>query len=243
MTEEEKFRRIDDYVNGNLPAAEQAVFRQQLRDDPQLAEEVELHRDLLTGFDRAIRQEVDGERKAHLGQLERQAARRKRQTTLLVWLTGIAACLVLAITLALPGGDKYNKLFSHHYQPYMAAATERGRTARDVWEEALQAYEEGAYGQAATLLRPCLAATPPDAGCHFYAGLSAIELDRFTEARKYLRRVVDLPPNDYTGRARWYLALVYLKLDNPEESKRLLQTLRAEGGFYGRKAGMLLKEL
>ncbi len=242
MTEEEKFQRIDDYVHGNLPAEEQALFRQQLRDDPQLAEAVALHRDMLAGFRTAIRRDVDRERKEHYARLDRQAARRNRNVVPL-WLTGIAASLVLGVGMYLLTGDKHDKLFEAYYEPYMAAATERGGTATEVKAQALQAYENGEYERAAALLASCPGATPPDAECLFYAGLTAIERNRLPEAERHLRQVAALPPNDYAGRARWYLALAYLKDDQPGKAERLLRELQGQGGFYGKKAGELLKEL
>ncbi len=248
MTEEEKFEQIDDYVSGNLPAEAQAVFEQQLRADPQLAEAVALHRDMLTGFRRAIRRdvdresEVDRERKAHYARLEQQAARRNRAVVPL-WLTGIAASLVLGAGVYLLTGDKHDKLFAAYYQPYMAAATERGGTATDAKAQALQAYENGAYERAATLLSSCAGAPSPDAECLFFAGLSSLALSRLPEAERHLLQVVTLPPNDYAGRARWYLALAYLKDDQPGKAEPLLRELQGQGGFYGKKATELLKEL
>jgi tetratricopeptide (TPR) repeat protein len=225
-----------------LPAEEQAVFEQQLRADPQLAEAVALHRDMITGFKRAIRRDVDRERKDHYARLEQQAARRPRAVVPL-WLTGIAASLVLGVGVYLLSADKHDKLFDAYYQPYMAGATERGGTATEGKAQALQAYEEGDYERAAALLGACLRATPPDAECLFYAGLAALGRRRLPEAERYLLQVVSLPPNDYAGRARWYLALAYLKDDQPQKAEPLLRELRGRGGFYGKKAGELLAEL
>jgi hypothetical protein len=252
MTEEEKFQLLDDYINGSLSAEQKAIVNQELQHNPAFAQEIALHRDMLIGLEKA----VDQEWKNHFALLDKQSVNAEEVTvpeakiiplnrTSYYWWSGLAACLLVGyfFYFLLNTGNKNEKLFAQYYEPYMIASVQRNAGAGGTKEQAMQAYENGNYQEAAKLFTACVSVTPPDVSCTFYLGLASIETKELVKAEKYLSEVVNQPANDYRTRARWYLALVYLKQEQTEKAAELLKQLQLEQGFYRKKATKLLQEL
>ena len=263
---------MDDYLSGTLPLEDQTWFHQKLQQDTAFAQEVDLQRDIRLGLEKVMNQEfqqtdlykdilasttteIDQNLKSRFALLEEQLAAKEENVkplqlervnrSLYYWLSGVAACLILGFFVYLfwQNQHKPEQLFAKYYEPYMVASVQRNGSAQNTQQQAMQAYEEGNYQLAAKAFESCLSLTPQDVGCQFYLGLSYLETQQLHKAEQSLKHVIQATPNEYTTRAQWYLALVYLKNNKSKDAKLLLQELSRDQGFYGKKADMLMEEM
>ncbi|QMU30515.1 tetratricopeptide repeat protein [Adhaeribacter radiodurans] len=263
---------MDDYLSGTLSLEDQAWFNQKLQQDTAFAQEVNLQRDIRLGLEKAMNQEfqqtslykdllasttteIDQNLKNRFVLLEEQLAAKEEKViplqskpvnrSLYYWLSGVAACLILGFFVYLfwQNQHKPEQLYAKYYEPYMIASVQRNGSAQNTQQQAMQAYEEGDYQLAAKAFESCLSLTPQDIDCRFYLGLSYLETQQLPKAEQTLKQVIQATPNEYTTRAQWYLALVYLINNKSKDARLLLQELSRDHGFYGKKADMLMEEM
>jgi tetratricopeptide (TPR) repeat protein len=262
MKEEDKIQLIEDYVNGQLSIEEKADFQQQLQQDPSLAQEVGLYKDIFSGLAIGGRKDM----KAHLKALDEksfsQEAASKLQASVTenikgkviqsfwqrnAWLTGIAACLVLGLVafLWVSNSSSANSLFAKYYAPYpnVVAAVERGETIQDATKQAMQAYESGDYTRAIQGLQQIANNDPEASSLYLYLGISYIETSQLDSAKVYLEKATADAASKLHTQAKWYLALAYLKNKEKEQAIVHLQSLSQESGVYAQKARQLLDDL
>lgn len=93
-TQEAENRRnqIDRYINGEMSVSEVNDFEQRLRDNGALAEEVLLHRDVLTGINHYFN--LDLKKKLQ----EEEARLSKKPVNLFKWIS-IAASIILVMVI------------------------------------------------------------------------------------------------------------------------------------------------
>ena len=124
---------------------------------------------------------------------------------------------------------------------------------------ALARYEAGDYRGALAALERSLEREPGNSEGLFYAGLSRLALGQAAEAARDLEQVLRAGGSELRAPAEWYLALSYLRSQDPAETWHLalarqrrpdlaaarsrLERIAATGGFYQSKARELLSEL
>ncbi|QMU30525.1 tetratricopeptide repeat protein [Adhaeribacter radiodurans] len=263
---------MEDYLSGTLSLEDQTWFNQKLQQDATFAQEVDLQRDIRLSLEKeldeefqkdvlhlqllsSVEQGIDQNLKQRFAILEEQLAAKEEKVfslnpepvnrTWYYWLGGIAACLLVGcfVYLFWRNQHKPEQLFAKYYEPYMIASVQRNGSTQNTQQQALQAYEEGNYKLATKAFESCLSLTPQDVSCQFYLGLSYLETQQLLKAEQSLKQVIQATPNEYVSRAQWYLALLYLKSNKTKDTVSLLQVLRQNQGFYGRKATKLLKEM
>jgi uncharacterized protein HemY len=82
-----------------------------------------------------------------------------------------------------------------------------------------EAYEAGDFEKAAQQLEEILDANPEKQILHFYLGIAHLETDDFPAAVESFKAAQD---SVYLEEANWYLALAYLKQQQPELAKDIL---------------------
>ncbi len=82
----------------------------------------------------------------------------------------------------------------------------------------------------------------PDAGLYLYTGIAQTELNDFEEAEKTFNALLKSDLLD-AQKGAWFKALLYLKMDEPEKSKGVLEEIIKQKWYNAEKAAKLLKEL
>lgn len=90
----------------------------------------------------------------------------------------------------------------------------------------LTLFQQGREGEAVELLDSALVKFPDDYGVNFIMGSALNSLKRYSEARKYFLKALEIVPNDI--RARGSLAMVYDNLGEYEESDRIYEEILTE---------------
>lgn len=142
-------------------------------------------------------------------------------------------------------------LFARFYQPYTLDIPVNTRSPlspllsielHEKLPTALKAYDNGNFSTALEGLEDVLATDPKNETAAFYAGMSCLELGKYDEAIELLSTIANGQGN-YAAQAKWYLALTYLKKQQPEQAKELLQQIVSTNGYQSTAAMELLRML
>lgn len=252
MSQDEKdIELIDKYVKGELSGDALAGFEQRLATDITFAEQVEWHEKLVGG----IKKQSQKELKDYLQSLEEEdvSLHIKSEPKIKFFLSDYwKYSMAAAVTLLIVSAFIFNwlrpspqDLFVQYYQPYpnVEATIERNDEATGAYTQAFQLYEDGQYAEAAIAFDQLLERYPQTEALNFYAGLTALELNRSDKAIAYFEKVISNPDHKFYQQAVWYASLAALKNEDTTNAKQYLQQLSGETGFYGNKAMQLLDEL
>jgi hypothetical protein len=183
----------------------------------------------------------------------RQGWQRRPKTTNSRWVAA-AAIALLVFTAWAAWGYYQDQQPASLYATYFTRSIEnedylalRGEEETSVpgLSVALEAYQEQDYQQSLALFQSLREDHPFDGFILRYTAMAAMQVGDYYAAEQALEQclAIDVPTSDRMA-AKWYLALVYLRLDRQEEGQSLLQELAAAGnGMYGSQAQQLLWEL
>ncbi|MCB9348273.1 MAG: tetratricopeptide repeat protein [Lewinellaceae bacterium] len=245
-----RYEEIESYLEGQLDANAREAFEERMKAEPDLARELELHRELgqalseqkalaLEGALLSIREER---------QIQQPQARVRSLPTRLRLIAAAISFLALAglAYLFWPTGE--SALVAAYYEPYplylnTRSASEGEATWREQLEAATVQYQSGNYAAALPAFQALITSTDQNAPYHFYAGICQLELGRPLEASIHLKEAAGQQDAQFLQPATWYLALAYLQQDRKRDARILLESIEREGGDYSQPAGQLLKEL
>lgn len=161
-----------------------------------------------------------------------------------------AASVLLALavgsilyTISQPSGSE--QLFAEFFEPFPnIVPLIRKLEQQDLLKQAMQAYELKNYQMAAEILQSLVAAEHTNMTAHFYLGVTLLSLDDDTQvAINYFQQVIVEGNNKFVDYAQWYLALGYLKQDEPARTKRILEKLMTDNTDYIERGEQLLRAL
>lgn len=143
-----------------------------------------------------------------------------------------------------------DRLFNNYYQPVKndAIIAMRGNAAVSAeipleLSEALNAYDQKAYGKSLAIFESFLEKNPTHVVATFYAGIAALETGHHQKAINFLT-TTRLNSDNYYEEASWNLALTYVKIENHEMAGKLLSDLlKVEKGRFEREARQLKADL
>ena len=225
-------------VLGQLSNDETKAFEQRFETDMEFQKSYHEYKDLFEVISVAEKQEL----KNHLKTLSEPSAKKYRY-----WLPIAATILFLVGAFwmyrfnAQPQG-LYETYFDTY--PNVIAPSTRGSEPLNVLEKAYRSYDSGAFEAAALEFEKHLE-NQANSEVSFYHAMALLNSGRLGEAKTILE---SLPKDDsdfaFTDETQWYLALIYLKLENTEQAKGVLLHLETEGnGFKADEIKSLLSEL
>jgi hypothetical protein len=250
--EKDLFELIDEKLSGELVGEELEAFEQDLRDDPDLMAEFELHQEI----DEAIQESEVIELRKKL-ELVHDLTQNKKQPGLLRTilrhkLSRIAAAsfvvLLIITSLSLyflrPDGNMSNdSLFKIYYQPDAALLIRGTDSQNATLIQAFQLYENKEYNTALELFSQVLQNDGDNIPVQFYSGISNIELGQYRDALLPFNFIMEHRQNLYIERAEWYAALCYLKLNEIDYAVDLFRQISHSNSFYKDKAHEILKSI
>jgi len=254
------YEQIDQYVNGELTGEALADFEAKLLTDKALAEEGTLYKDvddtLMTAYaykeeDAALEQTFNQFGKKYFTEStttiqEADSTKIKRDNTKVVqlqpaikenpkgnwsgfsWLRpaiGLAVAALIALLIFQPW---QRSLIDSYYEPYALEIMQRnGMTALT---QAQKAYNSGDYASAL----PVFEKYPNHVEVQITKGNAEYNLGKTNEAITTFQQIAS-GNSVYVATANWYLALAYLKQEQPEKAKAALDKI-PEGSSYYTKA-------
>jgi predicted Zn-dependent protease len=163
----------------------------------------------------------------------------------LPWLATIAAAAAAAAILfavfALTREDPVSSLADLR-PPWLVASTPRGEGTA-VPADALLAFGEGRYAEAARDLDAALTRSPNDPVVSHYAGVAHLLAGDAVAAEKRLTAAAEASEGLLREASLWYLAQAFLVRGDARSARDALERLRALDGDYAPNAESLLEKL
>lgn len=138
-------------------------------------------------------------------------------------------------TLAVPKAD--------YVPPRPDPAPFRSGDAAALFERAIANYQNGDYATAAQQFEGVVQLQPDNALAYFYRGVALLLAERAAEAVAPLEKAVELEAGFTRDRARYYLALAYLKTHQTDRARAQLEAILQNVCPYRADAEKLLQQL
>jgi hypothetical protein len=236
---------IRDYFNKKLDQTGIEEFENQYRSDPEfktLADQIEIE---IIGIRAYNRQNM----KSKFEEWEQESGVSSESLSKSIyWKLAIAASVVLAIGLLFfvfqnPSNEE---LFLAYYEPYPNYEYTITRNEISNGEllkaNAFSAYDQANYAVAAKRFSEILEKDKNNIPVRFFRASSLINLKEYEKCMRDFEIVSASQHEFYSDAATWYLALVFIKSSNTEESKKQLgKILNSQN--YAVKANELLSKI
>lgn len=129
------------------------------------------------------------------------------------------------------------------YQPPEQPGRLRGEGRGSPFQRAMAAYQRDDFATAAQQLEAVTRLNPGHARAYFYWGVSLLLLDQSREAIFPLKRAIRLGNGTLREQGHYYLALAYLKTDQPRRALQELDEVVALNGAYRERAEKLREQI
>ncbi len=257
MIPQDILETIEAYLEGTLTGADRSDFEARLQRDPDLAAQVLLIKDI----DRAMSDQVTLDFQK-LVQSEgnafqqKEVSKEKQIKKIGRWrfLTGIAASLLVLVLCTFlfwkmnsaepPSG---NALFAQHFETHTLNPSIRSNEAVETssFLAAVEQYKAKDFSAAALTFQQLAANDQQDVILSFCLANAYLNQTppQLSLAQAEFQKVIAEGQSVYVARAKWYLALIYLKNDATSEAVVLLKELAQSSNNLGEQAAAVLKDL
>ena len=248
MNDSDHIDQIAAYLDNAMSPEEKTAFEARIQADSALAHEVESLRALgehSRGFFRkeAIVHEIvsQNRNKAQKALWKRPAFR-----FVMVIAAGLILLLLLRSLLVKEKTLDNQALFAQYFEIYdeSGLSVERGAsTSTDLWREAGDAYRKGDYATAETGFSTIIKQDSTDIPARFYYANSLLAEEQASSAITHLQYIVMQEDFLYGRQAKWFLALAFIKNEQPQQAIPLLKALQRERDSLGEQAKRLEKAI
>lgn len=235
---------LDAYFNGLLADTEAEQIRQRVATDPLFGEAFNLRQQMEQWLLREPGREAVAETLRTTGKdfFKQEETKSPLKVSSVNWTRALLVAASLSLLLAATWyfGSSAPPRYEQYAQHSPLAFTERG-TQDDLRSAAEKDFSQQQYTQTLQDLDALLRQNPDDLLAGLYKGICLIELNRTTEARNVLQPIAR-GASALRSEAQWYIALSYLKDNNPSQCKAALLDISAGADRY-ETAQKLLKKL
>ena len=239
---QEELARIEAYHAGQLSGKELEDFLALYKSDPAFAEQVDLFQQAQDAIEALGQQQLkDAFRQQY------QSNTQKVKPLWSRWYVAAAAAIALLLIFFLVRNNSSTpspeELYAS-YESFEPLSLERGNSGIDsLFLIANGLYNEQQYEAAIPLLEKLLENEDFDRKAYAYLHLGIAQLKSGSEkAAVNSLQELDSDSSFYL-QAQWNLALAFLKQENTEEAKKVLQILKTESRTYQKRAQELLEAL
>jgi len=252
MMNYEYSERIEQYLLGKLDKDQQVQFEKEMLADPELAKEVELQRAIYQSFQKSsemeLRDKLDISRQRweikqkHAGRVV-SFFRNKYLVAASVALLIMAGGALITWLLSSKSTFSGEALFAENYhRPDPPNYSVRDFETDSVAGFAFREYQHRDFVGAIKHFTEALQDDPSRSEVQFYLGITYLESDENELAIQAFKQVID-DKSIYLEEARWYLALCYLKIEDMENTRQLLQVISGSSSLRKEQAAELLEAI
>jgi len=231
---------LEKYIQNRLTSEEELKFANLLKSDISFKEEVALH----TNLKKVVEKEDDTNFRNLVENIESREKKPRQKTSYIKWLAAASIVLLLGLSYFFNMEQKLSTdtLFAQNFEPYrnVIAPIVRSTEQQDEKAIAFMAYEKGEYQNAIVLFTKLYTETK-ESYYLFYKANALLKLERANEAVPLLEQHLKTK-DTLTEKTNWYLALAYLKLEDKQQARKLLNKVIADGLYKNKEAKKLLKE-
>ena len=221
---------IDRFLQGQLEGDNLDDFLKEIKTNPAMAKELQIQQDMAQGIEfhgnRQLRQrfrKISAEVKNNTGKTKNNKGR-------IIKFILAAAVIILLVCFNLffqkPASEK---LFAQFYEPSVLSITRNG-DADNQLAQAEKLYNNKNYNAAIPLLQSILKTQTQNSQIQLALGNAYVNDDKPESAIQQFQSILDRNDALYADQAKWFLALTYLKTNQLEKSKGLLEELANDTG-------------
>ncbi len=237
-------QQIEDYLNQKLSTSEMLSFEKKLIEDPELAAMVKDLKAIEQGLNAVGMDDFTKDLKQWEQELKAQSQPSSWQRYLAVAAV-VTLVIVPAIYFFTSQKPTSEELFLSYYQPYQEMITSRGHSNDSLailLADGMEAYSRGAYQVCSELLESYMQKRPDDHRVALYLGIAQLEINQQALAESNFQRAQQ--DSNFKQQAQWYQALSYLKFEDSEKARDMLNSIIASKNHYRRtQAQRLLDQL
>lgn len=224
MTRKERLVLIEKFRKGNLEGLALQRFEKLLEEDQQLSRELELVQEMSEALDDHsdynlfYKLVLEAEKKYFMPKKARFWPPAKVAAAVAFLLVAGAGIWWFSIPSSSP-----EQLFEKHFQAYPAPSNFRGDQLMKLDEDfmmGLVRYEDQEYGQAIVYFEKALERDSANYTARFLSGVSYMAQKNFTRAETIFLDMVEDNSHLFQDQCRWYLGLLYVSDDNPDNDEK-----------------------
>ncbi|MCB8994341.1 MAG: hypothetical protein H6538_01905 [Bacteroidales bacterium] len=247
--------RIQKYLDGKMNESELKKFRSDLQKDPELVEELDLHRSVnetvLSTDEIRFRKKLEEAYKTYKidGHKENTSVsgNRTKLKRTIVFSSALMITLLFLFILSEFRKQSNDEIFEANLISFSQDFTSRfqpefANQDQDL-QEGIKLFVDGKYSDASRVFHQFLGQNPDNTEASFYNGLCMVFLNEFGNAISAFEFVLAAPYSYYQEYASWYLALCYIKTNNTEVAKSLLKEISGNDSSFSDKARRILRKL
>jgi tetratricopeptide (TPR) repeat protein len=253
------FELIEKFNSGEMMGTELSEFLKRIQDDPELAAEVELSKeidDFLVKDKERIElwEQLDSiyyKLKAE-GKLSTRENQKKKSRPIfhikwyhaaasIVILIGVSAVLYFTFRPSLN-----ERLYSEYFKSYEYTTTVRSGNQdhqKNQMQSALDEYNDEDFKTAWTMFKDISDKNKKNAKAYFFRGMSAMEINELDDAIASFNNVIKHETSLYIDQAIWYQALCYLKKDDSANALKQLSKVVESNGNHKDEAEVIIEKL
>lgn len=163
------------------------------------------------------------------------------------WLTAASFALILTVSVFLLSRSNRDSdpqvIYRQFYQPYSPELTVRNTESAlaDDYLSGLDEYRNGYYSKALEYFNASLSVDPGNLSVYLFKGISLMELGDYRQALTVFGQLSGDPILDEYG--RWYSGLCFLRLDRPDEARKIFKGLKKQDSYFSSQSRSVLKQL
>jgi len=228
----EQFEKIEDFLLNKMSQKEQSAFEKEISLDADLSKEVDIQRELMLAVETA-------EMKNRLETMHAKTTQKRFYSQWYLVAASVAVLLVVGIwTLNRPG--KVERLFATNVTVDPGLPVPMSATDNYVFYDAMVDYKTGKYEVAIGKWQPLLNEKPENDTLIYFVGVSHFNAEKYKESVPYFKDILKHQTSSFYGKAEWYLALNYLKLNDIDRLKALASTTQSN---YADRIKQLIQKL
>lgn len=242
-------KKIEQYLAGELEGAEKLEFEKQLKIDKGMLEELELR----TKVDEAILESDIIELREALSFILSDERDKGQFLSRISFYWHMAAALILMLIIVKfvfftnQQNVNNNELFSKYYELYQPLQPVRGDLhnieMKNLYNQAIANYENKDYHSAEGLFKQIINVDSSDYMARFYLAMAQIEIQQDDEALKNLEFLILGSNHLFFEQSLWYTALIYLRQNDANKVKKILDSIVQNNYYNSKKAKRLLQQL
>lgn len=229
-------RKIEEFLDKELPKTESDAFRQELDNNETLAQEVQ--------FIKEVNESITDDEVYYLRQkLNLLINQQSNKIPFIKIASGIAAGIVIIFSiLTITKGPNPLEAYDQFYSPYVSDLSTRSAENKITGLQfGIKLYEEGDYETAVNILENYNNENFDSPAGKYYLGLSALAASQHHIAQKCFEELINSENYSYSLHAKWYLGMLYLKKGQTELAKPLFEELSNTDNYYSARAKKILK--
>lgn len=224
--QENDIELIDQYLNGELNDNQSNDLQAKLKEDPEFEKLMELQKEVIStiktsAFEQDVQAYLDGTRETKSIRLNPSV------------ITGIAASIVLIISVVFYFNQKDVNYYDQYFEPYPDLISQRAVTDNSY---AMYHYGRGEFQEAVAAFEEMDAMSKDE---RFYAGIAYLSVGELDKAESNLSASLS---TDWSSFAIWYLALRFLKSQDYERAIQHLSQIQP-GEFKYEEAQKILGQI